>query len=718
MGRLSVFTEFLSHYPNDSHNKTLSDHLTYVAERTRQIIHETEFQDGEDIGYFTGLLHDIGKLNPYYQELFASNKGSNKEKSAELEKKYPRAHAPYSAWLAKQMLSESVKKSSLAEILILIYKHHGKLTNSLGKFNITDMHTQNRIRENLQVFAAKNMTLSGFKNLDWDIPDEFFSQSINYNVDLKPKHEHDFLRSGLLFSALLQADMQSFERKNFTRIPISIDTSDLASKQNDLTRYRDMFQQSVLENYRDDMPVSVINAPTGIGKTKVFLDIISKYCKKYDRVFYFSPLLALTEDFESKIKKHHVIDNLEHVLKYTHIHSKTLEDEKTYENTTNNKWNFDYESFNKSFVITTTQRLLMTLYSPTNSDKLKLASFRNSVLVIDEVQTIPKVILPHLAEQLKMISQFMGARVMLLSATIPHELKDIPKIDVPYDTIIKPYIQKTSKKISFVPSLDATKINDDDFLLMVNTRKKALSHWMQLKHKGVTYMSSGITKKDKLSRLENLAGKNKHVISTQVIEAGVDVSFSKIYRELAPLDNIIQVLGRLEREKSDSDAELTVFETDSQHVPYSRLEYEMTKKYLNDIKNSVDLYDMLDDYYAMISKRNMANNDGSKALFYYANALEFTDVWDYVKKECFADHNDTVIIPEPSQWDETKHKLLNNKKRDETVSLMTASLPIRPYKIQNFFDDELYEKNILLPKRDMLDDIYDSNIGLDKWIKL
>ena len=135
----------------------------------------------------------------------------------------------------------------------------------------------------------------------------------------------------------------------------------------------------------------VLKAPTGIGKTKIFLDIVSRLSKKraFERVFYFSPLLALTEDFEAKLfgenEGKSVIKqkDLEKVLIYNHAFVGSLlqktsgksndEEEKGFRKT---REYFEIESFNRELIVSTTQRLLMVLYSNGPADKEKLLVFQ------------------------------------------------------------------------------------------------------------------------------------------------------------------------------------------------------------------------------------------------------------------------------------------------------------------------------------------------------
>lgn len=737
MIKLCASTKFLSH-PFDENNSNLEDHLVYVAKETKSIIKKTKF-GGEDIGYYIGLLHDIGKLNPYYQELFVLDKSEREIKKKKLQEKYNNIHSPYSAWIAQLSLNGIMPWNDIVKIVLLIYGHHGKLRSTLGKLESTNEKAKSILYKNLCTFLD-DCDKTTFGHLNWDTCKKKFNYAIRYEVSLKPQNDYhfEFLKLHFIYSALLQADRGSFSREKYDTSDLKLNTTHLAQSKNSLTRYRKKFQSTTMDNFNPDCPITIINAPTGIGKTKVFLDIASKYAKKYDRVFYFSPLLALTEDFETKIIEKQIVSKEEQkdILIYNHIFSGSLDkkekakkeamndyDDKSEDENSessdrhSNQWVFENESFNKKFIITTTQRFLITLYSNRQSDKLKLASFRNSLLIIDEVQTIPKFILKNIIQMLKVMEKYMNTKVLLVSATIPYEISDIPKIALPND-LVTSYLNETTKKIRYTSKLDYAKINKTKFLIMANTRKKAVNHWKHLSNmkNKPSYISSGIKKNDKIIILENLKDPHTNLVSTQVVEAGVDISFCHIYREMAPMDNIVQVLGRLNRElECKNDFELIIFEDDKKHIPYSELEYVTSQKYLQKIKNSTELYDKLPKYYEEISAANTSHKIESSKLENMMNKMDFDGVWQFIK--CLShDYNKTVFIPTMEDWKNTKDDLQNRyKSKHNELAGITASLPISPYKKKELFDEELFSEGILFPKKNCIDELYDEDIGLDKW---
>ncbi len=725
--------EFLSH-PIEDKKHSLIAHLLEIGKKSEELFSQTNFKN-QDIAFYSGLLHDIGKINPFYQEIFHETIENRKKTEEKTLEKYAQKHSGFSAWAADKLLQKiGLDYDTIDKIIVIIYGHHSKIRHGLGKIPSDEkfIASQDEISLALPDFFSQVSKFPEFSKFNWDSCINKFSRPMIFDIGLKSQNSpDDFLEMSCAFSCLLQADRGSFHEWSVPNFDLQPETES-QSRECPLGEIRTNFQTQVRENFDGSEPISIINAPTGIGKTKVFLDIIARYSKdkNVERIFYFSPLLALTDDFESKIKGNDnnkpIFDKRYHddILIYTHLYSGSLE-EKNKESVikNSNRWVFENESFNKKFIITTTQRLLMTIYSNKSKDKMKMASFRNSILIIDEVQTIPKSILSNLKEIFKKMNQYMKTKFILVSATIPHEISDIKRIELSKD-ILNDYLSQTKKQISIQP-LDIITIPTDKTLVMANTRKKAVNLHAQISQtysdKTIFYLSTGIRKKDRKEIIENLPKKSDYIlVATQVVEAGVDISFSHVFREEAPLDNIIQVMGRLNREGDNPDAQLVIYPTDGNPIPYSPLEFQATQEKIQNITNSVQIYEILNEYYSEISSRNRRNIDDTEELERLIARMDFDGVWEFVRNRVFQeDSRDTVFIPDPENWEEVKKGLLYGMSRDnfKKFGYITASLPVSLDKVgRKLFDEELMEKNILLPKKECLKIIYDKDMGLDKWV--
>ncbi len=718
--------KFLSH-PIEDEKHSLVNHLLDVGRTSKEIFSQTNFLN-TSLPFYSGLLHDIGKINPFYQKMFHETKNRKQVEEKMLET-YVQEHSRFSAWAADKLLQKSgLDYDTVEKIMVLIYGHHSKIRKNLGKISRGTKFTvtQNAIALALSDFSSQISGNPELSKLNWDSCSEKFSRPMNFDVELKSKNSpDDYLEMSCAFSCLLQADRGSFESWYVPNFDLKLQTQSLISD-SPLGKIRTDFQKQVMDNFDEAQGISIINAPTGIGKTKVFLDIINQYSENKDveRIFYFSPLLALTEDFESKIASVISKNQQEDILIYNHLYSGSLQDKREEgETRISNRWIFENESFNKKFVITTTQRLLMTIYSNKSRDKMKMASFRNSVLIVDEVQTIPKSILSNLKEIFKKMNQYMGTKFILVSATIPHEISDIKRVELSSETL-RDYLSQTKKQISLQP-LDVKTIPIKKTLVMANTRKKAVQLYSEVNQehqdKKIIYISTGIRKKDRVRIIKDLPKICEYaLVATQVVEAGVDIDFSHVFREQAPLDNLIQVMGRLNREGKNPEAKLVIYPTDGNPIPYSPLEFQVTQEKILGITNSVQIYDILDQYYSEISKRNTSNSEATEELERLIARMDFDGVWEFVRNKVFQeDSRDTVFIPDIEDWDEVKNGLLCGVTRESFKEFgdLTASLPISLDKVgAEFFDEKLMEKNILLPKKEHLETIYDKDMGLDKWI--
>lgn len=760
----AVSDDFLAR-PKDTkgQNSGLLEHSFKTARRARDIVSSIDNGVLADTAFYAGLLHDVGKLNPYYQILFSSGR---------VDGDYIRAHAIFSAlavhWLAN---TTAFARHTQKQMLFAVAGHHSKLTQFKESINFC-YHNKERFERSfkdtydyLYRFSQTVRELKEFKDLDWDYclskfknPIPRIPQEPDYTVDEGKNFVESFLDFSSVFSALIQADRGSF----FKKFPqpafgISLNTDVLirTSRDASLPKIRTNFQEKLLLNNKFEDNLLILKAPTGIGKTKIFLDIVNRVsaARRFERVFYFSPLLALTDDFEGKLfakKGASVLDqaDAEKVLVYNHAFTGSLlkwrqskdsgnllDEEAEAPEFLRTPEYFERESFNKELTITTTQRLLMVLYSNEPSDKEKLLSFKNSFLIIDEVQTIPKVLLPNLIALLEALTTEYNSKILLVSATIPDELLGLPMVATPED-VEERYLKMTAKRIEYKEVLDANREvpllrADERVLFMLNTRRKALCFFekvSELKPDAV-YLSTGIRKRNREKIIENLHGSAPAtVVSTQVLEAGVDVSFSRMYREMAPLDNIVQAMGRLNRECEHSDPLLTVFRLlDNNHLPYSELEVEESKTLIPQLHSSIDLYKALPNYYKKVSSENLRNKNLAKELDCNMRNLNFDEVWNFIRKYALPlELGDSLFVPNPQDWDKVKQQFLNpnsNRGRGKVYTQyaeLMAQLP-RPIEkidgLEALLDEELLDKGVLLPKKEALDEVYDQKVGLDKWVK-
>ncbi|MGA9154445.1 MAG: CRISPR-associated endonuclease Cas3'' [Candidatus Nitrosopolaris sp.] len=289
--------EFLSH-PTEEEKHNLIAHLVEVANYTQKLLSQTDF-DIAKAGFYAGLLHDIGKLNPFYQELFLTKKEDRKEKEKELLLKYSNFHSPFSAWIGLKVYDEKmgIDNKTRLKIVSVIYGHHSKLRSKIPFEEDTSVDkikyitTKDALILNLKLFyqQIRDRNKINFLNLDWDrcfriIGDPISFQAVKLSTANKINIDNtlaikEFLEINILYSALLQADKGSFKEWKPPIFDISLDTSSLIKSKSYLGDLRELFQKEALENHDPTLDISILHAPTGIGKTKVFLDVLERYSK-------------------------------------------------------------------------------------------------------------------------------------------------------------------------------------------------------------------------------------------------------------------------------------------------------------------------------------------------------------------------------------------------------------------------------------------------------
>ena len=169
---------FLSH-PIEEPKNLLITHLLEVGKSAENIFSETNFTN-TSLVFYSGLLHDIGKINPFYQDIFYRDQ--TKETALE---NYVQKHSLFSARVADIVLQNSeLDRPTIKKIMVLIYGHHSTIRQTLGDIPKSDkfLATQTAISTALTEFSTHVTDIPELSKFDWNECAEEFSYPLDFRV--------------------------------------------------------------------------------------------------------------------------------------------------------------------------------------------------------------------------------------------------------------------------------------------------------------------------------------------------------------------------------------------------------------------------------------------------------------------------------------------------------------------------------------------------------
>ncbi len=329
----------------------------------------------------------------------------------------------------------------------------------------------------------------------------------------------------------------------------------------------DLARRTISEQCRRlaDQPGGVVrlNVPTGGGKTLSSLRYALAHAKKFGkrRIIFAAPLLSILEQ-NTAVVRNYVQDNsliLEH-------HSNLIRPKEDPDRL--DELELLTETWDAPIIITTLVQLLNTLFSGKTSAIRRFHALWGSVIVIDEVQTVPSKMLSLFSLALNFLAEICDATVVLCSATQPcieqieHPLHaPIPDL-VPYDPAVWRAFRRTRildagrKSLVEIAEFARTQLETADSLLIVCNKKAQAQRLYELltdEELALFSLSAAMCvahRRDTLDKLRQSLGRKGEktvCISTQVIEAGVDISFACVIRLCAGMDSVVQSAGRCNR---------------------------------------------------------------------------------------------------------------------------------------------------------------------------
>jgi len=793
-------------------DKPLWRHLEEVSQFSRETVSEKKLsfscidhQTIEKIAFVIGAGHDFGKATSFFQE-YIDEKTDERQKAI-LKNQPVIKHGKISAVFTYFLLTEILKdhKDVRGDLplfgYLIVKRHHGNLKNPVSElvdFNDDDILVLN---EQIKSIVTNPDTLSQIIRIYHKIlPDRdicpFFE---NFNTLIKeiktsktPFREslekeqslESYVLFQLLYSTLINSDKMdaadlavSLQKKTKSAIDDQIVDKYRNKKSYDQSHdkigtirnciYDEVMAQISAVNL--EKKIYSLNVPTGTGKTLASFSFGLKLRDKIWKEHGYYPKIIYTLPFLSVIDQNYsVFDDVfktvqgtsppsEILLKHHHLtdifYSQKNDSDKQIE-FKEDKAQLLIEGWNSEIVVTTFIQLFHSLISNKNRSLRKFHNIVNSIIILDEVQSLPHEYWLLFKELLQTIAQCCNVYFIFVTATQPlifdetqgeilelvpnkrryFELFDRIELQyLPEPIMLGEFEQKTFQDLTANPT--------KSFLIVLNTINSTKELFEYLKSFGLAdtdyyYLSTNITPKERLERILKIKDikttRRKVIVSTQLIEAGVDIDVDIIYRDMGPLDSINQVAGRCNRNFTEGKkGEVKIFSLSDGKKEYHNYIYswfliEKTKEVLNGFNlisekhflelNNQYFQKVQTDQSEHISKerlddiKKMQFENLQKYFQLIETTYEKTDVFielDADAKKIWTEYNDILSLPNPL---ERKKKFLGIKKdfAEYIISIKSDSAPPNvnsemgiayvPYEnLATFYDENTgYKKGVLI----------------------
>lgn len=635
-----LFDEFWSHP-----NKLLENHIKNMIS-----------PNDDELGKQVKLYHDIAKLKNNFQIYIRDTSNDKLDKN----------HSLLSAYFF--LLNSKFDEIPTLFGFLAIVSHHGNVVNlmTLAREANKFFKNQKELGQWDEVAgAARNIKIySGLSTKKDELLDRA-EKLRQYLVLSQYRHKftyEDFINFKSLYSNLIYSDkfeaifgIPKQESKDIP--PIDVLESDIQNLPPN--KKRDTFRKFVLNNFDENYKLFTLTAPTGYGKTLTALNFALKFNKS--RIIYalpFTSIIDQTYDIVAKIYK-----NSDILVSKAH-HKTTIDEENLTEEDRYSKIKFLMESFSGEINVTTLYQLIFALFGNKNKDNVKFNQLKNSVVIIDEAQAIPYNFRKDFILLCEIISQRLGTIFIFMSATMPviksENFKEISNLDYfsKQDRYVIKWLDIGGEDELLEKICEAA--SDKNTLVVVNTIKKAQELFIKLRDKFSCFCLNGYMYDDHKcatieavkyaidkSKVDPLASKIL-LISTQSIEAGVDLDFDIGFREVSPISSIIQTAGRVNRHFGATRGELYVFPEISKftNLIYGDL-YKVSGAILGDLKQKEvqesEILEISNLYFQKIS--NQLENLHIKSEI---EKLEFENINQKIEDIMNDNHKQTIII-EPEE---------------------------------------------------------------------
>lgn len=593
--------------------QTVLEHLNGVAEIARQL---GEPLNLGSLSYLAGLFHDLGKWRKAF-EVYIKDTANNAMKV-----KTTLNHSSAGAIFIYQRYykNDSIQKFTAQLIAYSILSHHG-LNDCISPKGINQFGRRINDLENLdydEVISNLNQSSISMSAIDKEF--ETAKKEVAVLVEKFDNSSNDTLYFSkgylqrLLLSILIDADRidtaifcnnRNPEDKNIiVNQPWQLLTNHLEKhllqfkNTDEISVLRKQISQECLSFSQRPSGIYRLAVPTGGAKTLSSMRYALHHAKihKKKRIFYIAPYLSILEQnaqcFKEALKHEELI--LEH-------HSNVIFENTDIEEFNNeeilNKYRHLSENWNSPIVLTTFVQFLNTLFAGGTSYIRRFHSLVDSVIIIDEIQSLPIEMIHLFNMAMNYLHEVCNTTLVLCSATQPvldnETIKKQIHMSEPPDIISDvDELYNKLKRVNIIEKkgiFDTDKLclfavelmkKENDLLIILNTKSAASELFKAIKEFYseideeiiLIHLSNSMCPQHRLDCIKNmkkvLGNKKIICISTSLIEAGVDLSFSTVIRSFAGLDSIAQAAGRCNRNGERKEGNVYVLHYEKEYLAY------------------------------------------------------------------------------------------------------------------------------------------------------
>lgn len=572
-----------AHSANDDGDRHgLGEHSSCSADLARSFA--SVFGAGE-LAYAAALMHDAGKARCGWQEGLLRVEGTD-----------DRVGFPHKDLGARLLAVAPGDRDACWAAALMVWGHHGglrtpsELKQMLRKPGEED--DEEAVRRFLEEVPQARAVLDGPLALPETWRKRPGVRELGVRLTYSALVDADFLDTATHFgrrgkpllgrSVVMSGLRDRFERRRIEYLEERRTKAEQAGRVSSMGELREELYSASLSAAMGEPGVYRMSAPTGTGKTIAGAGFALHHAAKHgkSRVIVAVPYTSITEQNADVFRRlldprPDDPDDAGDDLVVLEHHS-NVDLDRAPGNGGQQRWQrLASDNWDAPFVVTTTVQLLDSLFARTPSRVRKLHRLANAVLVLDEVQALPKPLLLPILDALRALSEHFGTTVLLTSATQPvfESLSPWHELDVPEIVPDPVRMAKAARRVEFRwwarPTLAQFAENvrqQRQALIILNTIDDARRLFRMLNDDSdttVVHLSTRMHPNHRRAALETIADKLEHdqpllVVSTQLIEAGVDVDFPVVYRAMAPVDSLLQAAGRANREGGDTPGEVVI----------------------------------------------------------------------------------------------------------------------------------------------------------------